>query len=325
MKIKLWVVCLWVGSSAFLFHQQAEAQEAFASGPIRMVLGFPPGATTDSVARLLGQKLSAQMNTPVLVENRTGANGNIAAEFVAKSKPSGHTLLFNTMTVVLGAAAGQKTGFDVLKDFAPVSRVASSPNLIVLHPSAPADNLAQFIAWVRGEAGKLSYSSAGTGSPSHIGMELLLLAHNLSAVHVPYKGAGPALTDVVAGHIPFTMAGQSGVIPVLKDRRVKVVGISSLRRSPLLPDVPALAESMLGFEVVVWLGVMAPAGTPQPVIGRLNAEIGKAMQDAEMRKRLATEGADPGTSSPEEYAAYLRGELERWTSVFKKAGIKLDD
>ncbi len=325
MNFKHWLVCLFTAASAFLFHQQAAAQEQFPSGQIRLVLGFPPGATTDAVARLLGQRLATQMNVPVVVENRTGANGNIAAEFVAKSKPNGYTLLFNTVTVVLGAAAGQKTGFDVLKDFSPVSRVASSPNLIVLHPSVPADNVPQFLAWVKAGGGKLAYSSAGTGSPSHIGMELLLQAHNLSAVHVPYKGAGPALIDVVSGQIPFTMAGQSGVIPMLKDRRVKVVGITSLRRSPLLPDVPALAESMPGFEVVVWLGVMAPAGTPQPVIGRLNTEIGKAMQDAEMRKRLATEGADPGTSTPEEYATYLRGELDRWTVVFKNAGIKLDD
>lgn len=325
MKHAAWILCGVLTWAVPAVESPAVAQDSFPSAPIRLVVGFAPGAIADAASRLLGQKLAGQMNAAVVVENRTGANGNIAAEYVARSKPNGYTLLFNTMTIVLGPAAGQRTGYDILKDLVPVARAVYAPNLIALHPAVPANSLAEFLGYVRASSGKVSYSSAGTGSPSHLGMVLLLQAYNLTAVHVPYKGAGPALLDVAGGHVQFTMAGLTGVLPLLKDKRVKVVAITSLQRSALLPDVPALAESMPGFEMVVWLGVMAPADTPPAVVRKLNLEFVKALQDTEIKSRLAQQGAEPSPSTPEEYGAYIRKELERWTGVFKSTGIKLDD
>ena len=318
-----------IGIFCVLFCMSAlaatETSESYPNQTIKLEVGFAPGATTDTVARLLAQKLAAQMNGSIVVENKTGANGNIAAEFVAKSKPNGYTLLFNTMAMILSAAADQKLGFNPFIDLIPIARVASSPNLMVLHPSVAADNLKDFTQYVRSSAGQSAYSSAGTGSPSHLGMVLWLQSNNLTASHVPYKGSGPALLDVVAGHIPYTMAGQSGVLPMLKDHRVKVVAITSLQRSPLLPSVPTIAESLPGFEMVIWLGLMAPIGTPSAIINRLNTEVLKAVQDQEMKLRLSQEGADPSHSSSKDYAQYIRSEFNRWSGVFKKGGITLSE
>ena len=298
------------------------AQEVYPSAPIKLVIGFPPGATTDIVARSLAQKLTAQLNANVIVENKPGANANIAAEYVAKSKADGYTLLLNTPSVVLSRAFGETTGYDLFNDLAPVALVTSAPQLIVAHPSVRANTLPEFIALLRANPGKFSYGSAGNGSLIHLGMLLFLQANGLTALHVPYKGSAPALIDVVAGQVQFAMQGLTAALPMIKDKRVKVVAVASLQRSPLLPEVATISETMPGFEIGTWSGVMAPSNTALPILRKLNGEIGKAMQDRELRSRLALEGVEPFFSTREEYAAYLKNEVVRWTNAIRIAGVR---
>lgn len=301
----------------------ALAQEGYPPSQIRLVLGFPPGATTDLVARLLAQKLSAQMNTTVIADNKPGANANIATEFVARAKPDGQTLLFNTPALILSRAFGEKLGYDAIKDFAPVALVASSPYVLVVHPSVPANTVNEFIAFLKANPDKLAYGSAGAGSLTHLAALLFLETNGASALHVPYKGAGPALVDLVGGRIAFAMQGQTAVVPMVKDKRVKAMAFTALKRSPLFPDVPTLNEAgMPGFEIGTWFGVLVPANTPSAIVKRLNAEIVKAAQDLDMKARLAQEGVETLGSTPEEYGAYFRNEVERWTRLVKRPGIK---
>ncbi len=297
------------------------AQDNFPPPQIRLVLGFPPGATTDLVARMLARRLSVQMNVTVFADNKPGADANIAAEFVAKAKPDGQTLLFNTPSLVLSRVLSDKLQYDALKDLSPVALVASSPYVLVTHPSVGATTVSEFIAQLKANPDKLAYGSAG--SLSHFAPLLFLQANGLTALHVRYKGGGPALVDLVGGRIQFLMTGQTAVMPMVKDNRIKALAFTALKRSPLLPEVPTLHESgMPGFEIGAWFGVMVPANTPAAMVRRFNAEIVKAMQDTEMKSRLAQEGAEALSSTPEQYGAYFKGELERWTKVARGAGLK---
>ena len=307
----------------FLCHYpiSALAQEASTPSQIRLVLGFPPGATTDMVARLLAQKLSAQLNTSVFADNKPGADANIAAEFVARAKPDGQTLLFNTPSIVLSKAYGHKLSYDALKDFVPVALVASSPYLLVVHPAVPANTVNDLVAHINANPDKLAYGSPG--GPGYLAPLLVLQANGLSALHVPYKGAGPALIDLIGGRVQFTMTGQAAVMTMLKDKRIKALAFAALKRSPLLPDLPTFHETIMpGFEIGAWFGVLAPANTPPAVIKKLNAEIVKSVQDPEMKSKLAQEGAEALTATPEQYGVYFNSELERWTKVVQNAGLK---
>ncbi|MBI4189578.1 MAG: tripartite tricarboxylate transporter substrate binding protein [Betaproteobacteria bacterium] len=324
MKKAVWVLFGVLALALSAMSSSALAQDIYPSSPIRVVVGFAPGGAADTVGRLLAQKLSANMGTNVFVENKPGANSNIGAEFVAKSRPDGYTLLFNVPSNILSAAFGEKLGYDVLEDLAPVARVASGPMMLTVHPSVPANTAAEFIAYARANPGKLTYGSGGTGSITHLAPLLFLQANSLAALHVPYKGAGPAVLDLVGGRVQFAMLGMGPGVPLMKDKRIKALAITSLTRSLLLPDVPTLAETMPGFEVGTWYGMMAPAKTPPAIVSRLNGAIVKALQDPDMKSRLAQNNIEPLGSSPEDYGAYLRSELERWTKVIKSAGIKLE-
>lgn len=302
----------------------AVAQDNYPSSPIRLVVGFAPGGAADTVGRLLAQKLSLQMNAKIFVENKPGANSNIGAELVAKSRPDGYTLLFNVPSNILSTAFGEKLGYDVLEDLAPVALLATGPLVLIVHPSVPANTVAEFIAHVRANPGKLAYGSGGTGSITHLAPLLFLQANGLTALHVSYKGAGPAVLDLVGGRVQFAMHGMGPVLPLVKDKRIKALGIAGLKRAPQLPDIPTLAETMPGFEVGTWYGVMAPAKTPPAIVKKLNGAIVRALQDADMKSRLAQNNIEPLGSTPEEYGAYLRSELERWSKVIKSAGIRLE-
>ena len=299
------------------------AQGAYPAAPIRIVLGFPPGGATDAMARLLSQRLAAQMNATVLVDNKPGANGHIAAEFVAKSRPDGYNLLLHSPTMIIGRALGEKTGYDLLQDLAPVSLIASSPELLFVHPAVPANNVAEFIAYLRANPDKLAYGSSGTGSITHLASLLFLQLNGLRALHVPYKGSPPVMLDLVGGRIHFTMQGVTSGLAMVKDKRLKVLAIASLARTPLLPDVPTLTETVMpGFEVGAWYGLMTRARTPPEIIKRLNAETVTALKDPDVKARLAQENADPIIATPEEFGAYIKSELERWTKVIKGADLK---
>ncbi len=301
----------------------ASAQNDYPSRPLRLLVGFAPGGSTDLIARLLAQKLSTQMNTNVVVDNRVGANTNIAADMVAKARPDGYTLLFNPPSQILSRAFGETLGYDLFKDLAPLALFATAPQVLVVHPSIPANSAAELIAHLKVNPDKLAYGSAGTGSIIHLGALLFLQLNNLSALHVPYKGGGPAMVDLVGGRIQFTMQSTTTVLPMVKDKRVRALAIASLKRSALLPDLPTLTETVMpGFEIGSWTGVMLPAGTPPAIVKRLHGEIMKVLQDPDMKARLAQDGIEPLGSTPEQYGAYLKSELQRWTRVIKTAGVK---
>lgn len=301
----------------------AFAQETYPSAPIRLVLGFPPGATTDVVARLLAQKLGSQMNVSIVVDNKPGANGNVGTEFVAKARPDGYTLLVNTSGVSLSPALGEKLGYDILKDLVPIALVAATPSSLVVHPSLPANTPAEFITYARANPNKLAYGSTGIGNITHLGVVVFLQANGLTALHVPYKGAAPANIDLVAGRVQFRFSEMASVLPLVREKRIRLLALTGLKRSPLLPDVPTLSESVMpGFEAGGWFGLMAPAQTSPAIIRRLNAEVMRALQDPESQARLTGENAEPRGSTPEEYTAYIKSELERWTRIVKSADVK---
>ncbi|PLC06914.1 LacI family transcriptional regulator [Variovorax sp. RO1] len=307
------------------------APAAFAQGPaypakpITMVVPFPPGGPTDLVARVLAQKLAEQLGQPVLVDNRGGANGNIGAQMVAKAPADGYTVLYNTSSIALSPALYKSVSYDVQKDFAPVALVAVVPLALVTHPSVPASTVKEFVAYAKAHPGKLSYGSAGNGNVTHLGAFQFVQANGIDATHVPYKGSAPADVDLVGNQIQFMTDTVNSVMGFVRDKRLKMLAVTTAKRMSMFPDVPTLAESgMPGFEVGAWQGVMVPAGTPQAVVDRLNAEIVKALKSPDVRERLALQGAEPLGSTPKEYGAYVKKELARWAGVVKATGVTLD-
>jgi tripartite-type tricarboxylate transporter receptor subunit TctC len=325
MKISALMFRLLVAVSPLALASVANAQDNLPPGPIRLTVGFPAGGTVDVVGRILAQTMTDKMNVSTIVDNKPGANSNIAAELIAKSRPDGATLLLNSNSQVLSLAIGEKLTYDLFRDLAPVALLGSGVQALVVHPSVPANNVAEFIAHVKANPDKLAYYSAGNGSNPHLLTVLFLRANDLTALHVPYKGSGPALLDLVGGRIQFALQSITTIIPMVKDKRLKALAITSMQRSPLLPDVPTLNEIVMpGFEAGNWNGIMAPAKTPPAVIRQLNASIVKALQDADLRARFAQNGVEPMGSTPEEYGAYLKSELDRWSGVIKAANIKPD-
>jgi tripartite-type tricarboxylate transporter receptor subunit TctC len=303
----------------------AAAQDNYPSAPIRLVLGTPPGAATDVIARMLGQRITVQTNASVVVDYKPGANGNLGPEFVAKSKPDGYTVALSTSNAVLTLALGEKTGYDLFKDLTPVSLVASTPQLLIVHPSLPVTTPAEFISYVRANPNKLSYGSAGVGNITHLGPLLLLQANGLSALHVPYKGSSFAVVDLAAGRIQFRFSDLTSVLQLIRDNRLRAIATASLKRSALLPDVPTFSETIMpGFEVGSWFAIMVPSGTPPAIVRKLNGEIVKALQDPELKARFDQENIDALGTSPEDYGAYLKKEYQRWSTVIKTAGIKAE-
>lgn len=302
------------------------AQGAYPEKPITMIVPFPPGGPTDLVARVLAKTMGEQMKTTIVVDNRGGANGNIGAGLAAKASPDGYTILYNTSAVALSPALYKGTlSYDVTKDLEPVGLAAVVPLALVVHPSVPANNVKEFITYVKANPGKLSYGSAGTGNVTHLGALLFLQANGLDAVHIPYKGSAPADMDLVGGQIQFLTDTVNSVMAFVRDKRIKMLAVTTARRMSLFPDVPTLAESgMPGFEVGAWQGVMVPAKTPQPIVQRLNAELLKALQNAEVKEKLAQQGAEPLGSTPAEYGAYVRNEIDRWGKLVQQAGVKAE-
>ncbi len=303
----------------------APAQTAYPDKPIKLVLAFPPGGPTDLVARVLAQKLGEQMGQTVIVENKPGANGNIAAELVAKSLPDGYTVFYNTSAVALSPALYKKLGYDVLSDFAPVALTAVIPLVLAVHPSLPVTTIQEFIDYLKLNPGKFSYGSAGNGNITHLGAFLMLQDKGLSAAHIPYKGSAPALMDLVGGQTQFTTDTVNSALPFIKEKRLRALAVTSLTRTSVLPDVPTLNETVMpGFEVGAWQGLLVPAKTSPEIVKRLNAEILKALASSDVRAKLALQGAEPLGSTPTEYGAYIKSEVDRWIKVVKQSGVTLD-
>ena len=318
---------LVLGTAGALLARPAFAQQPAAAGfpsrPVRLVVAFPPGGPTDVVARILAERMSRELGQPLVVENRGGANGNIAAEAVAKAEPDGYTILYNTSSIAISRALYRSLAYDLLRDLAPVGLTAASPLALVVHPAQPPRSPAEFIAWARANTGRLTYSSGGIGTISHLVSFLVLRHIGAEAVHVPYRGTAAALTDAAAGNVQFTSDTVVTALPLIQEGRVRAIAVSSAERTPLLPEVPSMAESGMmppGFEVGAWQGILAPARTPPAAIARLNAALGVALADPEVRARLAAQGARVTGGSPEEYARYLREEVERWGRVVRESG-----
>ena len=296
------VVCTAVFGAA-----PAQAQPAFPSKPITMIVPFPPGGPTDLVARVIAQQMSESMGQPVIIDNRAGANGNLGAVLAVKAPADGYTVLYNTSSIALSPALYKSLSYDVKRDLAPVALTAVVPLALVVSPSIPANTVKEFIAYAKANPGKLSYGSAGNGNVTHLGAFQFVQANGIDAVHVPYKGSSPADIDLVGGQIQFMTDTVNSVMPFVRDKRLKMLAVTTARRMALFPDVPTLAESgMPGFEVGAWQGVMVPANTPKPIIQRLNAEVMKALQSPEVRQKLALQGAEPLGSTPEAYGAYFQ-------------------
>lgn len=299
--------------------------QAYPNKPITLLVPFPPGGPTDLVARVLAKKMSEQMGQSIVIDNKPGANGNIAAVAAAKAPADGYTVLYNTSSITLSPALYKNLAYDVQRDLAPVALTAVVPLALVVNPGVPVNNVREFIAYAKANPGKLSYGSAGNGNVTHLAAFQLVRHHDIDATHVPYRGSAPADVDLVAGQIQFMTDTINSVMPFVKDKRLKLLAVTTSQRMSLFPDVPTLSETVMpGFEAGAWQGIMLPANTPKAVVQRLNAEINKALQSAEVKEKLALQGAEPLGSTPEEYGAYVKKELARWAAVVKATGVTLE-
>ena len=309
---------------AALAVPSAHAQ-SYPNKPITLIVPFPPGGPTDLVARVLAQTMSGQMGQQIIVDNRGGANGNIGSAAVAKAAPDGYTVLYNTSSITLSPALYKSLPYDVQRDLAPVGLTATVPLALVVNPAIPANNVKEFIAYAKANPGKLSYGSAGNGNITHLGAFQFLQANGIQAVHIPYKGSAPADADLVGGQIQFMTDTINSVAGFVREKRLRLLAVTTTKRTSLFPDTPTMAESGLpGFDVSAWQGLMVPANTPEPIIKRLNAEMGKALQNPEVLKKLAAQGAIPLGSTPQEYGDYIKAELTRWSTIVKQTGVSLE-
>jgi len=301
-----------------------QGQSDYPVRPVRIVVPSPPGGGTDIVARVLAQHFSKGLGQAFFVENKPGAGNMIGIEFVARAPADGYTLLFVASTLALNSVLYKKVPYDPVKDFAPITLAATAPNVLIVNPALPARSLAEFIALAKGKPGALSYGTPGIGTSPHLSMELLKSMAGIDIVHVPYRGTAAAVTDVIGGQIAVTFANALTAKPQVDSGRVRALAVSGPKRIEALPAVPPVAEAGVpGYEAMQWYGLAAPAGTPAPVIARLNAEAVKALQSDEMKEKLALDGAQPVGSTPAEFAALIRSELAKWTRVARAAAIPL--
>src|SRR5262245_62072945 len=307
------------------FALHGQAQESWPSRPVRMILPFPPGGGTDILGRLIAERLSASLGQPVVTENRGGAGGNVGAEAAAHSAPDGYTIVLVAPSLAISPSLYSRLNYDPVKDFAPISLVATVPNVMLTHPAVEAQTLKEFIALARSRPGAMNYGSGGAGTSNHLAGELFNIVTGVKLVHVPYKGVNLAMQGVLAGEVHLVFIGIPAALPHIKAGRLRALALVAPQRSPALPEVPTAAEAGLkDFEVTTWYGVMAPAGTPRPIVARLNGELTKIMQTPDTKERLAALATDPLTSTPEEFGAYLKKEIAKWGEVVRKANLKAD-
>jgi len=308
--------CIAIGASA----------QAYPTRPIRLVVPFPAAGTTDILARAAAQKLTEAFGQAVVVDNRPGAGGNIGSDLVAKSAPDGYTLLMGTVgTHAINPSLYSKMPYDHIKDFVPVVLVAGVPNVLVVNPALPVNSVADLIKLAKDKPGTINFASSGSGTSIHLSGELFKTMAGVDMMHVPYKGSSPALTDLIGGQVQIMFDNLPSSLPQIKGGKLRAVAVTSMKRAPALPDVPTINESGLpGFEASSWFGILAPAGTPAPIVARINAEVNKWLQSADAREKLLGQGAEAAGGSPEQFAAYIRSETEKWAKVVKASGAKVD-
>jgi tripartite-type tricarboxylate transporter receptor subunit TctC len=309
---------------ACLFSSAAAG--AFPDKPVRFVVGFTPGGPSDILARALGQKLAEGWGKQVVIENRPGAGGNIAAEAVAKSLPDGYTwLLGNNSILATNQSLYRSLPYDPVKDFAPVVLVAIQPNILAVNPSLPVFSVSEFISYLKKNPGKTNFASTGAGAAAHLSGELFKALTGVEMVHVPYKGAQPALTDLIAGQVQVMFATSASVVPYVKAGRLRALAVTSARRSPSLPDLPTVAEAGVpGFESTTWHGVVVPAGTPMDVVELINGKINSVLEEKELKERLLNLGAETAGGTPQEFASYIAREIPKWEKIVKDSGARAE-
>ncbi len=302
------------------------AAQAYPNHSIRLVVPFAAGGTTDILARAVAQKLTETMGQPVVVDNRAGAGGNIGADIVAKSPPDGYTLVMGTVgTHAINPSLYAKMPYDHVKDFAPVILVAGVPNVLEVNPSVPVNTVADLIKLAKEKPGQINFASSGNGTSIHLSGELFKTMAGVDMTHIPYKGSAPALADLVGGQVQIMFDNLPSSLPQIKAGKLRAVAVTSLKRAPALPDVPTISESGLpGFEASSWFGVLAPAGTPAPIIAKLNGEINKWIQTPEAREKLLSQGAEAAGGTPEQFVAHIKSETDKWAKVVKASGAKVD-
>jgi len=309
------------------FPMQVEAQaQGYPAKPIRFVVPYPPGGPLDVIARLLGAKVAESVHQPVIVDNKPGAGGNIGADAVAKSPPDGYTILMGAVaTHAINPTLYANIPYDAARDFIAVTQVASTPNVLVVNPSVPASNVKEFIAYAKANPGKLNFGSGSTGSAGHLAGELFKSMAGVDMVHVPYKGAAPAMQDLVGGQIQLMFDNLASSLTQVRAGRIRALAVTTARRSALAPDLPTIAESGLpGFDISTWFGIFTPAGTPRDIVEKLHAEFTRALADREVRDRMLALGAEPVGNAPAEFAAYIRAEADKYARVIKASGAKAD-
>jgi len=314
-----------LGLLALLIAGSPAAQTTYPEKPIHLVVGLPPGSSTDTVTRLLGQKFAEAWGKAVVIDNVTGAAGNIAADRVAKAAPDGYTLgLLASPQLVINPSL-YKLAYDPVKDFAPVSQVAVSPNMLVVHNAVPAKNVQELVALAKAQPGVLTFASSGSGSATHMATELLKSVAGLDIRHIPYKGGVAAIPDLLGGRVTMSFSPIALVLPLVREGKLRALAVSSLRRSPAAPELPTIAESGYpGFEVTIWYGLLAPTGTPSAIIRKLHLETVKALAQPDLRARLDGLGLEGIGNSPEEFAAIIKSEIPKWAKVINESGIKAD-
>lgn len=322
--MKRMLLCHGLAAAFLLGAVPFAGAQDYPTRPVRVVAPFAPGGGTDITSRILADGMSQVMGQTFVVDNRPGAGSVLGTDIVAKATPDGHTVLVTTISMAFNVALYKKLPFDTLRDLAPITLVADQPNILVAHPSLPAKTLPEFIALARAQPGKLNYGSAGIGSGTHLAMELLLLSQKADLVHVPYKGTGPALTAVLGNEINAFFSTFASALPHVKSGRVHAIAVTSAKRADALPQVPTVAEQgVSGYDYSTWYGLLAPGSTPRPIINRLNQAALKVLATPEIRKRYTSQGLNPRSMTPDEFAAYVRSETEKWVKVVRAAKIPL--
>ncbi len=312
-----------VGAALMAMSGVASAQATYPTKPIRLIVAFPAGGSTDIVARLVGQRLGEKLGQQIVIDNRGGAGGTIGTEIAARAATDGYTLTMGTTsTHVIAVGAYKALRYDPIKDFEPITLVASTPYLLVVNPAVKANSLKEFIALAKSQPGKMNYASAGTGTTTQLAMEMLKMAAGIDVVHVPFGGNGPAGVATIGGQVQALFGSMPAVLPQARAGRMRPLAVGSSKRSPALPDVPTVAESYPGFEVSLWLGFFAPKGVPAPILKRLNSELLAIAKSPDMKEKFESNGADPlWSNSPAELSKLVTSEIEKYNKVIKAAGI----
>jgi tripartite-type tricarboxylate transporter receptor subunit TctC len=310
--------------AAGLAQHLPAAERDYPNRPIRIIVPQSPGASTDLTARMIGQKLNEAFKQPVVIDNRPGSSGIAGTEIVARSAPDGYTLMVVASSFSINPALGRKLPYDAVRDFTTVSQLSKFPNLLAAHPSFPAKTLPEVIAAAKAKPGQISYASAGLATGTHMSAELLKYMTGIELLHVPYKGGGPAMTAAIGGQTQLVISTSLGLMAHVRSGKLRPIAMTSAKRSPAAPDIPTVAETVPGYEHEPWNGLFAPAGIPKPVLAKINAEVARAVHGAEIKKVFESEGASPVGSTPEEFGAVLKTEIEKWMKVAKAANIKLE-